>query len=136
MTTAVLAIGSDFAMATRQRLMQANDPVFALLGFRPDELIEPSLSRIISPEETRAFLAARREVMELVAVRAMRGGAYDFMQKPLDRDFFVASLYRAICAHARIRRLKDRQVALGRGAERIAERARRELRREPVRGKS
>src|SRR3954471_17821978 len=46
------------------KILQANDAVFALLGFRPDEVIEQSLSRIISPEETRAFLAALREVVE------------------------------------------------------------------------
>jgi PAS domain S-box-containing protein len=40
-----------------------------------------------------------------LAVRALRGGAYDFVQKPIDRDYFVASLERAI----RVRRL-DRQV--------------------------
>src|SRR6266576_3769628 len=33
-----------------------------------------------------------------LAVQALRGGAYDFVQKPIDRDFFVASLYRAIRA--------------------------------------
>lgn len=137
--TAVLAIGSDFAMATRQKLVQANDAFFALLGFRPGELIEQSPSCIISPAETRAFLAALREVVDRVAARAFRGSAYDFMQEPLDWDFFVASLYRAIRAHARIRRLNDRQVALRRGAtklEWIAERPRRELRRGPVRAKS
>ncbi len=41
-----------------------------------------------------------------LAVQALRGGAYDFVQKPIDRDYFVASLERAI----RMRRL-DRQVA-------------------------
>src|SRR5215510_12343770 len=46
------------------KILQANDAVFALLGFRPDELIEQSLSRIISPEETREFMAALREVVE------------------------------------------------------------------------
>src|SRR5437867_3297833 len=46
------------------KILQANDAVFALLGFRPDELIEQSLSRIISPDETREFLAALREVVE------------------------------------------------------------------------
>src|SRR5690242_21240517 len=46
------------------KILQANDAVFALLGFRPDELIEQSLSRIISPEETRDFLGALREVVE------------------------------------------------------------------------
>ncbi|OLC59963.1 MAG: hypothetical protein AUH76_13225 [Candidatus Rokubacteria bacterium 13_1_40CM_4_67_11] len=50
----------------------ANDAVFALLGFRPDELIEQSLSRIISPEETRAFLAALREVVERGVTRNAR----------------------------------------------------------------
>src|SRR2546429_5324829 len=28
--------------------------------------------------------------------RSLRGGAYDFVQKPIDRDYFVASLSRAI----------------------------------------
>jgi PAS domain S-box-containing protein len=46
------------------KILQANDAVFALLGFRPDELIEQSLSRIISPEETREFLGALREVVQ------------------------------------------------------------------------
>src|SRR6267154_1562821 len=32
------------------KILQANDAVFALLGFRPDELIEQSLSRIISAD--------------------------------------------------------------------------------------
>jgi two-component system, OmpR family, phosphate regulon sensor histidine kinase PhoR len=41
-----------------------------------------------------------------LALQALRGGAYDFVQKPIDRDYFVASLERAI----RVRRL-DRQVA-------------------------
>jgi PAS domain S-box-containing protein len=42
-----------------------------------------------------------------LAVRALRGGAYDFVQKPIDRDYFVASLERAI----QMRRL-DRQVTV------------------------
>jgi PAS domain S-box-containing protein len=54
------------------KILQANDAVFALLGFRPDELIEQSLSRIISPEETRAFLAALREVVERGVTRNAR----------------------------------------------------------------
>ena len=41
-----------------------------------------------------------------LAVQALRGGAYDFVQKPIDRDYFVASLERAV----HMRRL-DRQVA-------------------------
>ncbi|HEV2296459.1 MAG TPA: PAS domain-containing protein [Tepidisphaeraceae bacterium] len=48
------------------KITQANDAVFELLGFRPDELLEQSLSRIISPEETKAFLDALTEVVERV----------------------------------------------------------------------
>ncbi len=54
------------------KILQANDAVFALLGFRPDELIEQSLSRIISPAETREFLAALREVVERGVTRNAR----------------------------------------------------------------
>src|SRR2546427_1357502 len=49
-----------------------------------------------------------------LAIQALRGGAYDFIQKPIDRDHFVAALYRAIRAHALNRRVKDRQLALER----------------------
>src|SRR5262245_35374857 len=45
------------------KILQANDAVSQLLGFRPDELIEQSLSRFISAEETREFTAALREVV-------------------------------------------------------------------------
>jgi PAS domain S-box-containing protein len=46
------------------KILQANDAVSQLLGFRPDEVLEQSLSRFISPEETREFTAALREVVE------------------------------------------------------------------------
>src|SRR5215469_6900352 len=46
------------------KILQANDAVSQLLGFRPDELVEQSLSSLISPEETREFTAALREVVE------------------------------------------------------------------------
>src|SRR5437764_124490 len=51
-----------------------------------------------------------------LSVRALRSGAYDFIQKPIDRDDFVASLARAIRARALIRRRNDRQAALARCA--------------------
>jgi PAS domain S-box-containing protein len=54
------------------KILQANDAVFSLLGFRPDELIEQSLSRIISPEETREFMVALREVVERGVTRNAR----------------------------------------------------------------
>jgi two-component system sensor histidine kinase/response regulator len=73
---------------------------------------------------------------ELV-VHALRGGARDFIQKPIDRDYFVAALYRAIREHVAARRSKERQVAMESWAdelERVVERLERELRAMPGRG--
>src|SRR3954462_12246888 len=39
------------------KILQANDAVSQLLGFRQDEVVEQSLSRFISPEERRGFPA-------------------------------------------------------------------------------
>jgi PAS domain S-box-containing protein len=61
-----------FVSDLRGKILQANDAVFALLGFRRHELIEQSLSRIISPEETREFIAALREVVERGVKRNVR----------------------------------------------------------------
>src|SRR5256886_2126856 len=46
------------------KILQANEAVSQLLGFRQGEVVEQSLSRFISPEETREFTAALREVVE------------------------------------------------------------------------
>src|SRR5438093_744886 len=54
------------------KILQANDAVSELLGFRPAELIEQSLSRFISPEETREFTAALREVVARGVTRNAR----------------------------------------------------------------
>jgi PAS domain S-box-containing protein len=54
------------------KILQANDAVSKLLGFRQDELIEQSLSRFISPEETREFTAALREVVAKGVTRDAR----------------------------------------------------------------
>jgi PAS domain S-box-containing protein len=54
------------------KILQANDAVSQLLGFRQDEVLEQSLSRFISPEETREFVAALREVVERGVTRNAR----------------------------------------------------------------
>src|SRR4051794_29521128 len=46
------------------KILQANDAVSELLGFRRDELLEQSLSRFISHQETREFTLALRAVVE------------------------------------------------------------------------
>jgi PAS domain S-box-containing protein len=54
------------------KILQANDAVSELLGFRPAEPIEQSLSKFISPEETREFTAALREVVARGVTRNAR----------------------------------------------------------------
>src|SRR3989442_4875574 len=54
------------------KILQGTDAVSALLGFRPDELLEQSLSRFISPDETREFTAALREVVARGVTRNAR----------------------------------------------------------------
>jgi DNA-binding NtrC family response regulator len=65
-----------------------------------------------------------------LAIGALRGGAYDFIQKPIDRDYFVASLRRAIQVSDLRRRVKEQQRALEHRAtdlERTVEERTREL---------
>jgi len=47
-----------------------------------------------------------------LAIQALRGGAYDFIQKPIDRDYVVAALRRAIQTHQLRRQVRDHQRAL------------------------
>src|SRR5216117_2853075 len=49
-----------------------------------------------------------------LVVHALRAGAYDFIRKPIDRDYFVASLRRAIEMHQLSRQVKEQQLALER----------------------
>ncbi|HSF24619.1 MAG TPA: response regulator [Blastocatellia bacterium] len=66
-----------------------------------------------------------------LAIQALRGGAYDFIQKPIDRDYFVAALTRAIQVRQLRRRLEEQQSALERHAvdlERVVEERTRDLR--------
>ncbi|HZY90549.1 MAG TPA: PAS domain-containing protein, partial [Gemmataceae bacterium] len=41
-----------FVSDLQGKILQANDAVSQLLGFRQDEVVEQSLSRFISPQET------------------------------------------------------------------------------------
>src|SRR5437773_1589432 len=76
------ALGADMIIANAPdpvfvsdlegKILQANDAVSQLLGFRRDEVVEQSLSRFISPEETREFTAALREVVAKGVTRNAR----------------------------------------------------------------
>src|SRR2546427_11698911 len=61
-----------FASDLEGKILQANEAVSQLLGFRPDELLEQSLARFISAEEAREFTAALREVVARGATRNAR----------------------------------------------------------------
>jgi PAS domain S-box-containing protein len=54
------------------KILSANDADYELLGFRTDEVLEQSLSRFISPQETREFTAALREVIARGVTRNAR----------------------------------------------------------------
>src|SRR5260370_21499053 len=47
-----------------------------------------------------------------LAIQALRGGADAFIQKPIDRDYVVAALRRAIQTHQLRRQVRDHQRAL------------------------
>ena len=66
------AVGGILAPVLSRTASADTAPSDSLLGFRPDELIEQSLSRFISPDETREFLAALREVVERGVTRNAR----------------------------------------------------------------
>src|SRR4029078_13404896 len=53
-----------FVSDLKGKILQANDAVSELLGFRKDEVVEQSISRFISAEETQEFTAALREVVQ------------------------------------------------------------------------
>ncbi|HEX2910578.1 MAG TPA: ATP-binding protein [Chloroflexia bacterium] len=54
-----------------------------------------------------------------VVVSALRGGAYDFIQKPIDEDYFVASLQRAIQVTKLSRQVAAQKLSLERHAKEL-----------------
>jgi YesN/AraC family two-component response regulator len=47
-----------------------------------------------------------------LAIRALRGGAYDYILKPIERDSFIAALWRAIQTFRLRRKVEEQQQAL------------------------
>jgi two-component system sensor histidine kinase/response regulator len=91
--------------------------------------------RVRRPDTPTLIITGHGE-NELV-VHALRGGARDFIQKPIDRDYFCAALYRAIREHVATRQAKERQTALESWAdelERVVDKLESELRAMPGRG--
>lgn len=70
------------------------------------------LSRIqeLQPETPTLLITGHGE--HELAIQALRGGAYDFIQKPIDRDYMIAALHRAIQTHQMRRKLAEQQREL------------------------
>src|SRR5438105_3831523 len=49
---------------------------------------------------------------QTLVIQALRSGAYDFIQKPIDRVYFVAALHRAIQTRQLRRQIQEQQQAL------------------------
>jgi signal transduction histidine kinase len=65
-----------------------------------------------------------------MAIKALRGGAYDYMLKPIDRDVFIAALQRALQTRTLRRKVLEQQLALelhAKSLERLVERRTNEL---------
>jgi two-component system, sensor histidine kinase and response regulator len=56
-----------------------------------------------------------------LAVQALRGGARDYVQKPIDRDYFIASLKRAIQSHQLSHQIEKQRLALDRRVRKLEE---------------
>jgi two-component system, sensor histidine kinase and response regulator len=57
-----------------------------------------------------------------LAIRALRAGAYDLIQKPIDRDYMIASLMRAVEARRLRRDLEEKRAAIERYAQELERR--------------
>jgi signal transduction histidine kinase len=68
--------------------------------------------------ETPTLLITGHGEYEL-AIRAIRGSAYDFIQKPIDRETFVAALQRAIQTHQLRRKVIEQHIELAQHARRL-----------------
>src|SRR5215467_5014117 len=73
--------------------------------------------RALRPETPTVLITGHGH--DELAVRALRGGAYDFIQKPIEREYFVASLRRAIEARENRRHLHEQQEILARHASEL-----------------
>lgn len=85
--------------------------------------------RALRPETPTLLITGHGE--QDLTIQALRGAAYDFIQKPIDRDYFIASLTRAIQVRQLRRQVEEQRHALERHAatlERTVEERTRELR--------
>jgi two-component system, sensor histidine kinase and response regulator len=73
--------------------------------------------KAIRPETPTLLITGHGE--HNLVVKALRGGAYDFIEKPIDRDYFLASLQRAVQVRQLRRQVEEQAGELARHAERL-----------------
>src|SRR5207302_1353510 len=73
---------------------------------------EPPLAPARRPDTPTLMITGHGE-SDLV-VGALRGGACDFIPKPIDREYFIAALHRAMASREARRRIKDQRLGLER----------------------
>jgi two-component system, sensor histidine kinase and response regulator len=56
-----------------------------------------------------------------LAIEALRGGAHDYIQKPIDREYFLASLSHAIQLHRLKHQVREERAALERHAAELSD---------------
>ncbi|MBV8822528.1 MAG: hybrid sensor histidine kinase/response regulator [Ktedonobacteraceae bacterium] len=84
--------------------------------------------RELRPETPTLLITGHGE--HNLAIEALRGGAYDLIQKPIDREYFVAALHRAIVTYQLRRQVHEQQMALelhNRSLEQLVQARTREL---------
>jgi two-component system sensor histidine kinase/response regulator len=103
---------SDSALEALQRLQKYDyDAIVSDIKMPGmDGLALLSKVQELRPETPTLLITGHGE--HNLAVQALRGGAYDFIQKPIDRDYFVAALGRAIQMRQMRRQIQEQQQAL------------------------
>jgi signal transduction histidine kinase len=108
----VQVVTSDSTLEALERIQQYDYDVIVSDIKMPGMDGLALLARIkeLRPETPTLLITGHGE--HELTIQALRGGAYDFIQKPIDRDYFIAALHRAIQTHQLRRRVAEQQLAL------------------------
>ena len=79
------------------------------------------LERIRTIRPTTPTLLITGHSDQSVAIRALRGGAYDYIIKPIDREYFVSALKRAVQMRQLRRQTEEQKASLDRYATQLEE---------------
>jgi serine phosphatase RsbU (regulator of sigma subunit)/FixJ family two-component response regulator/anti-sigma regulatory factor (Ser/Thr protein kinase) len=74
-------------------------------------------ARVLRPDTPTLIITGHGE--HDLAIQALRAGAYDYIQKPIDRDYFIASLNRAVQVRQLRRQVAEQRSALARHAHEL-----------------